>query len=90
MKTGSMEIEVSFLAGTDIKEAVQQSLDMLDMLPMLAYVKFNFNGLSVGVNRNSRVTEDMSGRLIKAFDSKFKHWIVEGESETSSLPLQSR
>ena len=79
MKSGSMEIEVSFLAGTDIKEAVQQSLDMLNILPILAYVKFDFNGLSVAVNRNSKVTENMSERLIKAFDSEFKHWIVEGE-----------
>ena len=75
----SMEIKVSFLAGTDIKEAVQQSLDMLQLLPMLAYVKFDFNGLSAAVNRNSRVTENMTERLIKAFNSKHKHWIVEGE-----------
>lgn len=75
----SMELKVEFLAGTDIKEAVQQSLDMLNILPMLAYVKFSFNGLSVAVNRNSRVTEDMTERLIAAYDSKFKHWIVERE-----------
>lgn len=75
----SMEIKAEFMAGTDIKDAVQQSIDMLQLLPMLAYVKFDFNGLSVAVNRNSRVTEDMTDRLIKAFDNEFKHWIVEGE-----------
>lgn len=74
-----MQIKVEFLVGTDIKDAVQQSIDMLQLLPMLAYVKFAFNGLSVAVNRNSRVTEDMTERLIKAFDNKLKHWIVEGE-----------
>lgn len=74
-----MEIKVSFLVGTDIKEAVQQSLDMLQLLPMLAYVKFKFNGICVSVNRNSRVTEDMTDRLIKAFNNKHKHWVVEGE-----------
>lgn len=35
---GSMEIKVEFLVGTDIKDAVQQSIDMLQLLPMLAYV----------------------------------------------------
>jgi hypothetical protein len=74
-----MEIKVEFLVGTDIRAAVQQSLDMLNILPMLAYVKFDFNGLSISVNRNSRVTADMSARLVKAFDKKFKHWIVESE-----------
>ena len=79
MTSSSMEIAVEFLAGTSIEDAVQQSIDMLQLLPMLAYVKFSFNGLNVAVNRNSKVTEDMSDRLIKAFDSKFKHWIVEGD-----------
>lgn len=79
MKTASMEIEVSFLVGTDIKDAVQQSIDMLQLLPMLAYVKSNFNGLSVAVNRNSRVTENMEVRLNKAFSNPLLHWIVEGE-----------
>ena len=79
MTSSSMEIEVSFLAGASIEDAVQQSIGMLQLLPMLAYVKFSFNGLNVAVNRNSRVTEYLSDRLIKAFESKFKHWIVEGE-----------
>lgn len=79
MTRPSMEIEVSFLAGTDIADAVQQAIDLLQIMPMLAYVKFNFNGLSVAVNRNSMVTADMTERLGKAYESKFKHWIVEGE-----------
>ena len=78
MSNPCMEIEVSFLAGTDIKEAVQQSIDMLQLLPMLAYVKFSFNGLNVAVNRNSRVTENMTERLMKAYDNKYNQWIVEG------------
>ena len=49
MKTGSMEITVEFLAGTSISEAVQQSIDMLGLLPMLAYVKFNFNGITTSL-----------------------------------------
>ena len=79
MKTGSMEITVEFLAGTSIEDAVQQSIDMLGLLPMLAYVKFNFNGITVCVSRNSKVTNNLRERLGKAYDNKFKHWIVEGE-----------
>ena len=75
MKTGSMEIQVDFMAGTSIGEAVEQSLDMLKVLPMLAYVKFKFNDLQVCVNRNSS-TENLTERLTKAYDSKHKHWIV--------------
>ena len=73
----SMKITVEFLAGTSIGGAVQQSIDMLQLLPMLAYVKFDFNGLNVSVNRNSRVTENMSERLMKVYGNKY--WIVEGE-----------
>ena len=79
MNNSSMELKVSFLAGTSIKEAVQQSIDMLQLLPMLAYVIFDFNGITVAVNRKSRVTENLSERLGKACMSQFKHWIVEGE-----------
>ena len=75
MKTGSMEIQVELLAATFIGEAIEQSLDMLKILPMLAYVNFNFNGLQVCVNRNSS-TENLTERLTKAYDSKHKHWIV--------------
>lgn len=75
MKTGSMEIQVELLAGTSIGEAVEQSLDMLKILPMLAYVNFNFNGLQVSVYRKSS-TEDLAERLTKAYESKHKHWIV--------------
>ena len=78
MTSSSMEIAVEFLAGTSIEDAVQQSIDMLQLLPMLAYVKFSFNGLNVAVNRNSRVTENMTKRLMKAFDNEYNHWIVEG------------
>lgn len=79
MKNPSMEIKVEFMAGTNIKDAVQQSIDMLQLLPMLACVKFKFNGISVAVHRNSKVTGNIDERLGKAYDSKFKHWIVEGE-----------
>lgn len=75
MKTGNMEIQVELLAETSIEEAVEQSLGMLKILPMLAYVNFDFNGLEVCVHRNSS-TEYLTERLTKAYDSKHKHWIV--------------
>ena len=75
MKTGSMEIQVDFMAGTSINYAIEQSLDMLKILPMLTYVKFKFNGLQVCVNRKSS-TENLTERLTKAYDNKHKHWIV--------------
>lgn len=75
MKTGTMEIQVDFMAGTSINYAIEQSLDILKILPMLAYVKFDFNGLRVCVNRNSS-TENLTERLTKAYDIKHKHWIV--------------
>ena len=75
----SMEIQVDFLAGTSIEDAVEQSIELLSLIPMVAYVKFQFNGLSVAVNRNSRVTSNMTERLSKAYEKKIKHWIVEEE-----------
>lgn len=75
MNNPCMELKVSFLAGTDIKDAVQQSIDMLQLLPMLAYVKFDFNGIKVCVNRRS-TTENLTERLSKAYDDPMKHWIA--------------
>lgn len=71
-----MEIQVEFLAGTAIADAVQQSIDMLKILPMLAYVKFNFNGLDVSVNANSKIGDDLLDRMYKAMQSKHHYWIV--------------
>lgn len=74
-----MEIRVDFLVGTSIEDAVEQSIALLGLLPMVAYVKFQFNDLSVAVNRNSRVTSNLYERLVEAYESKIKHWIVEAE-----------
>lgn len=75
----SMELQVDFLAGTSISDAVEQSIELLRLLPMLAYVKFPFNGVSVAVNRRSRVTSNLSERLTNAYKNEIKHWIVEAE-----------
>lgn len=73
----SMEIQVEFLVGTSIEDAVEQSIALLTLLPMVAYVKFQFNGLSVAVNRKSRVTDNLDERLLRGY--KNKYWIVEAE-----------
>ena len=75
----SMELQVDFLVGTSIEDAVEQSIALLSLLPMVAYVEFQFNGLKVAVNRKSRVTSNMTERLSKAYEKKIKHWIVEAE-----------
>lgn len=75
----SMGLQVDFLAGTSISDAVEQSIELLSLLPMVAYVKFQFNDLSVAVNRNSRVTSNLDERLSKAYEKKIKHRIVEAE-----------
>lgn len=70
-----MELKVELLAGTSIKQAVEQALSMLVILPMLAYVKFDFNGIEVCVNRNSEL-DNLTERLGEAYDNPMKHWIV--------------
>lgn len=72
-----MELKVELLTGTSIEQAVEQALNMLVILPMLAYVKFNFNGLEVCVNRNSKL-DNLTERLMKAYayEQTHKHWIV--------------
>ena len=70
-----MELKVELLAGTSIEQAVEQTLSLLVILPMLAYVKFDFNGIEVCVNRNSKL-DNLTERLGKAYDHPHKHWIV--------------
>lgn len=70
-----MKLKVELLAGTSIEQAVEQALSMLVILPMLAYVKFDFNGSDVCVNRNSKL-DNLTERLGKAYNSPMKNWIV--------------
>lgn len=70
-----MEFKVELLVGTSIEQAVEQALSMLVILPMLAYVKFDFNGVDVSVHRNSKL-DNLTERLGKAYDNPMLHWIV--------------
>jgi len=46
MKKSNMCINVEFLAGTSIEDALHEAKDMAIFLKV-AYLKFNFNGVSV-------------------------------------------
>ena len=50
-----MAIEVEFLAGTDIKDAIEEAKQKAEKLD-LAYVKFDFNGVSFCIGQNANVS----------------------------------
>lgn len=49
-----MTINAEFLAGTDIKQAIQEAKEKALEFGF-AYVKFNFNGVSFSIGRNCDV-----------------------------------
>lgn len=51
-----MTLEVSFLAGTDIKAAITEAIDKCIMLD-LAYVGFKFNTVRMSIRQTSKVNE---------------------------------
>ena len=63
------------LAGTDITEAVIEAKDKCFQLN-LAYVEFNFNGVSVSVGKRAN-PDAAQEQLMKAYGDKHKHLIVE-------------
>ncbi len=52
----NMILEVEFLAGTDIKDAISEAKVKCEKLD-LAFIKFNFNGVKVSVLRDTDVLE---------------------------------
>jgi len=54
----SMMIEVEFMAGTAIKDAISEAIDKAKKLD-IAYVQFNFNGTSFSIGRNAVLDEVM-------------------------------
>jgi hypothetical protein len=50
----NMEIEVKFLGGTHIRDAISSAKELAIKLN-LAYVCFNFNGKNVSVGRNVNI-----------------------------------
>ena len=62
-----MLVNVEFLCGTDVKEAIQEA-KLKASLWDVAYVCFKFNGKSFSVSRNA----DVAGMLAE-FDDEFKY-----------------
>ncbi len=52
----NMELNVNFLAGTDIKQAVQEAKQKAEQLNV-AYICFKFNGVSFSIGRNADIDE---------------------------------
>ncbi len=56
----NITINVEFLAGTSIKEAVTEAKSMAIKLD-IAYVEFNFNGRSLSIGRRCDIQEAVEG-----------------------------
>ena len=64
----NMILKVSFLVGTDIKDAIAEAKEKAIELD-LAYVKFKFNGISISVRPNSDVDEAVELFRLALIDS---------------------
>ena len=62
-----MSVNVEFLCGTDVKEAIQEAKLKASFLDV-AYVCFKFNGKSFSVSRNADVA-----RMLTEFDDEYKY-----------------
>ena len=62
-----MSVNVEFLCGTDVKEAIQEA-KLKASLWNVAYVCFKFNCKSFSVSRNADVA-----RMLTEFDNEFKY-----------------
>jgi len=55
-----IELLVSFLAGTDIVDAIKDARRLARILDV-AYIKFDFNGISVAVSQDPDILEMKKG-----------------------------
>ena len=62
-----MSVNVEFLCGTDVKEAIQEA-KLKASLWDVAYVCFKFNGKSFSVSPNADVA-----RMLTEFDDEYKY-----------------
>jgi hypothetical protein len=70
----NMELEVSFLGGTDIVDAVKEANALCIKLG-LSYVKFKFNGIRVAVRPHRLLDDDIKGKWHDKIDNKSEHII---------------
>lgn len=69
MSKSNMELEVSFMAGTSLKDAVCEAKVKVAILNV-AFVNFNFNGVSISISADADVeyvidTYDHGGVLVQ-------------------------
>ena len=76
MTKSNMEINVSFLAGTSIQDACTEARRFA-ITNNLAYVKFDFNGISCSISQRCSVEKAAEKFLdVLKTDSKFKYLIM--------------
>lgn len=71
-KSSSAMIEIMFLPGTDIKDAVKESKEMALKLDV-AYVKFNFNTIQLSISGEANIDEavQLFHEALESPDNKF-------------------
>ena len=70
----NITIDVEFLAGTSIEEAISEAKQKAIQWDV-AYVCFNFNGVSMSVGKKADIDEGIS-QWEAALDSGYKHVVV--------------
>lgn len=70
-------ITVEFLAGTTTEQAVTEARDMAVKL-QVAYVKFNFNGVSVSIGRQANI-QNGADAILAAMNTKHKFVVENGQ-----------
>lgn len=72
MSKSNITISIDFLAGTSIKDAVKEACDLcIDM--NIAYVCFNFNGVSISVGQNCDLEAALLAWKKDGINSKYGH-----------------
>ena len=66
-----MKIEVSFLAGTEIVEALLEAKALARRLD-LAYVTFDFNDKHISVSQEANIQE-----MVKQYEANVKRYIID-------------
>lgn len=76
MRKSNMEVSVSFLAGTSFQDACAEAKDCA-IRNNLAYVRFDFNGISCSISQKADVDKAYD-KFLEALKegSKFKRVIV--------------
>ena len=75
MRKSNMEVQVSFLAGTSIEDACTEAKEYA-IKNNLAYVRFEFNGISCAISQRAGVEKAKEKFLERLKDSsKYKFFV---------------